>query len=88
MITGKTERGFEFEIEDDALDDMELLDALVDIDNGRTDQVSTVCVRLLGKAQRAKLYDHLRGENGRVKATDVSAAILEILAACVDGKKS
>ena len=88
MITGKTERGFEFEIEDDALDDMELLDALVEIDNGRTDQVSTVCVRLLGKAQRAKLYDFLRGDNGRVKATDVSAALLEILAACADGKKS
>ena len=88
MITGKTERGFEFEIEEEALDDMELLDALVEIDNGRTDQVSTVCVRLLGKTQRAKLYDFLRGANGRVKATDVSAALLEILATCADGKKS
>ena len=42
MITGKTERGFEFQIEEEALDDMELLDALVDIDNGRTDKISTV----------------------------------------------
>lgn len=88
MITGKTASGFDFEIEDDALDDMELLDALVEIDNGRADQVSTVCVRLLGKAQRARLYEHLRGANGRVRATDVSAAILEILGAVSDGKKS
>lgn len=88
MITGKTERGFEFQIEEEALDDMELLDALVDIDNGRTDKISTVCVKLLGKEQRARLYDFLRGENGRVKASDASQAVYEILAACAPGKKS
>jgi len=88
MITGKTTSGFEFEIDEAALDDMELLDALVAIDDGRTDQVSKVCVQLLGKEQRARLYEFLRGENGRVRATEVNEALVEILAACNDGKKS
>lgn len=88
MYTGKTSGGFEFEIPEENIDDMELIDALVDVDNGQQDQISTVCLHLLGKAQRARLYEHLRGENGRVRATEVSAAILEILGAVRDGKKS
>ena len=88
MITGKTASGFEYEIPEENIDDMELLDALVDVDNGREDQISTVCLHLLGKAQRAKLYDHLRGENGRVKATDVSKAVWEILELIPNGPKS
>ena len=34
MIEGKTSTGFSYKIQDDVLDDMELLDALVDMDNG------------------------------------------------------
>lgn len=88
MLTGKTSTGFAWNIEEDALDDMELLDALVESDKGNGAAISDVTRLLLGEKQRAALYDHLRGENGRVRATAAVTAVNEILAAIRDGKKS
>ena len=88
MLTGATSTGFAWEIEEAALDDMELLDALKELDDGKLDAVSEVCIHLLGKQQRTALYAHLRGENGRVKASEVTEALGEILNGIKDGKKS
>ena len=44
-------------------------------------QISAVCRLVLGKAQRKALYDHLRTEDGRVPADQVSAALNEIFLA-------
>lgn len=86
MITGKTESGFEFELPDDVVDDMELFDALVDLEKGDYSAASTVCRRLLGD-QRQRLYDFLR-RDGRVRVSDVAPAVLEILKAVREGKNS
>ena len=88
MLTGTTSTGFEWKVEEESLDDMELLDALVAWDAGSGEAASTVCLHLLGKQQRAALYDHLRGEDGRVKLTAAVAAVNEILTELRDGKKS
>ena len=88
MLTGTTSSGFRWQIEEEALDDMELLDALVEWENGSGEASSTVCLHLLGKQQRAALYDHLRGENGRVKLTEAVNAINEIFNEIRGGKKS
>ena len=88
MLTGTTSTGFTWNIEEDALDDMELLDGLVGWENGDQSAASAVCLHLLGKEQRAALYEHLRGVNGRVKATQVLTAVNEILVELRDGPKS
>lgn len=88
MLTGTTSTGFTWNIEEDALDDMELLDGLVGWENGDQSAASSVCLHLLGKEQRAALYEHLRGVNGRVKATQVLTAVNEILVELRDGPKS
>lgn len=88
MLTGTTSTGFAWQIEEDALDDMELLDALAEIDRGKLDAVSAACLHLLGKDQRARLYEHRRDERGRVRISDVSAELGEILAGMRDGPKS
>ena len=88
MLTGTTSSGFNWQIEEDALDDMELLDALSEIDGGKLDAVSAACLHLLGKEQRAALYDHRRDEKGRVRISAVSTELGEILAGMKDGKKS
>lgn len=88
MLTGTTSTGFEWSIEEDALDDMELLDALAEIDAGKLDAVSPACLHLLGKEQRARLYDHRRDERGRVRISDVSAELGEIISGMRDGPKS
>ena len=88
MLTGTTSSGFNWQIEEDALDDMELLDALAEIDAGKLEAASAACLHLLGKPQRTALYDHLRDENGRVRISAVSTELGEILLAMKDGKKS
>ena len=88
MLTGTTSSGFHWQIAEDALDDMELLDALAEIDAGKLEAASAACLHLLGKPQRTALYDHLRDENGRVRISAVSTELGEILLAMKDGKKS
>lgn len=88
MLTGTTTSGFAWEIEEDALDDMELLDALTEVDNGKLEAVSGVCLHLLGKQQRAALYDHRRDARGRVRMSDISVEISEIINGLRDGPKS
>lgn len=88
MLTGTTSTGFAWEIEEDALDDMELLDALTAVDGGQVDAVSPACLHLLGKKQRAALYDHRRDADGRVRISAVAAELGEILTGLKDGKKS
>ena len=88
MLTGTTSSGFHWQIEPDALDDMELLDALTEFDKGRQEEVSGICLHLLGKKQRAALYDHRRDASGRVRMSDISNDIGDILLALNEGPKS
>ena len=49
MITAKTESGFSIELEESTLDNMEVLDALSDLDEGNPLAMSRLVVKLLGK---------------------------------------
>ena len=66
MITGKITNGFEFEVEEDLMDDYEFLETLCEIDNGNASLIPAVATRLLGVEQKKALMEHIRGENGRV----------------------
>ena len=81
MISGVTKNGFAFEIADERADNMELIDALADIDDGNILAVSKVLTLLLGPEQKKKMYDFVRTEDGIVSAQTVSEMIAEILAA-------
>ena len=76
MITAKTESGFSIELEESTLDNMEVLDALSDLDEGNPLAMSRLVVKLLGKDGKKRLYDHLRTEDGRVPASAVESAIM------------
>ena len=77
MIRGKTSTGFEYVIEATALDNMELLDAIVEADENPL-AVSRVVRLVLGEDQRKALYNHLRTATGNVPVAAVSEAIAEI----------
>ena len=80
MIEGKTSTGFVYKIQDDVLDDMELLDALVDMDNGDMSSYRYAIKALLGEKQRKALYEHVRDKKtGRVSAKKVFEAFAEVL---------
>ena len=81
MYIGKTASGFEFEIAKDALDNMELVDAIADVDDNPL-AVSKVVRLLLGKEDRTRLYDHIRTERGNVPIEAMSTELTQIFEAC------
>lgn len=86
-MQGVTRSGFAFSVPDDVANDMELFEALVDLDGGDGRAVVPVCRIILGDQKKA-LYEHLRNEYGRVPVDAVSEEIADILAALKNGKKS
>ncbi len=88
MIKGKTSGGFEFEIDGSVLEDMEFVDALAETVNDNPLAFSNVCAILFGKEQRKRLYDFLRGDDGRVSAEAVSECTIEAIKASGDAGKN
>ena len=87
MISGETRSGFKFEVSEDIANDMELFEALCDLDNGDATAVVPVCRIILGEQKKA-LYDHLRKKYGHVPVDKVTEEITDIFTAIRDGKKS
>ena len=85
MIKGKTKSGFEFEIEEKRLNNMELIEALADSVSNQV-MISRVIVLLLGNEQKKKLYDFFRTEDGLVPTDAVCNAVVEIFNSIKDGK--
>lgn len=78
-IKGKTKTGFNFIIDEDIRDDMELLDNLIEMSKGNNAVVPDILISLLGEEQKKKLYDHCRNEKtGRVSSKKVFAEIESI----------
>ena len=88
MITAKTNDGFEIEMDEDALDDAELLDALGGMQDGNVFDMSHLTLRLLGKEGRKKLYNHLRTPDGRVPVAKGAGALGELMNSFTAGKNS
>ncbi len=86
MVKGVTRSGFEFEVAEDIVNDMELFEALCDLDSGDARAIVPVCRAVLGDQKKA-LYAHIRNEAGRVPVDKVAEEIADILAALKDGKK-
>lgn len=87
-MKGKTSTGFKYEIPDEALDDMEVLDALIDLDVGEPSGIKRAMVGLIGEDGKKALYEHCRQENGRVSAQLVISELKEILDAMPKAAKN
>ena len=71
--------GFALQVDEAALDNMELLDAMSDLTEEENPLALSRVVRLLlGNEEKTRLYAHVR-ENGRVSTEKVSAAAMQIL---------
>ncbi len=79
MVRGTLKSGFQFEIDAEALDDMEFVEVLADAEkNGLA--FPKLCTMMLGEEQKKRLYDHLRNEKGKVPVKAVQDAIIEMMA--------
>lgn len=85
MMQGKTSTGFEFKVDEKALDNMELVDAIAEADSNPV-AVTRVITLLLGNEQKKCLYDHLRTPDGRVPIKDATTAVVEIFNSAKQGK--
>ena len=78
-ITVTTKSGFTAEIDQGAVDDIELIEDLARIDQGDLLAVSSGLKRLLGEQQKKALYDFCRDpKTGRASLTKVSAVLMEL----------
>ena len=79
-IRGKTASGFEFTIAESALDDWEVLEAIVDIGSGHYSAAVRVLKLLLGEKQTGSLKEHCRDkETGRVPKNAMFRELSDIL---------
>lgn len=88
MIKGITKSGFEYEISENVMDNMELVDILADDQTDMSFRVSRITGMILGKDQKRRLYDHHRTEDGRVPVEAVYEDIGEIFQSFKQGKNS
>lgn len=87
-VTGKLENGFEYEIDDAVLDDMEMVDALSEAQSTNPLALSTVISKLLGNEQKKALYDAVRREDGTVPIEDITQSIVTIFQSIGDEGKN
>lgn len=76
-IKGKTKSGFNFEISDSLLNDMEFFELLSQIDDNPI-IFPKIVDKLLGKEQKEELYNHVRLKDGTVPVDKISDEIIEI----------
>lgn len=74
------QNGFKCSIDDQRLDDMELLEDLVEVDEGNVMKLPAVINKILGVEQKKKLYDKVRDKKtGTVSSIAVADALQEIM---------
>ena len=80
MIRGKTGSGFDFEVKEELADDFEFLELLGDFSENPL-MASKLADKMLGREQKEALKEHLRGEDGRIKTSDMFRELTEIITA-------
>ena len=73
------ENGLELEVNENALNNMELLDALAEMTEENALALSKVVRLMLGKENRRVLYDYIRKEDGTVPLEQIDKCVTEIL---------
>lgn len=81
-----TDSGFECEINENVLDDIEILEMIEAIDDGRISMIRKVLGRIL-KDDAARLEEHVRTEDGRIPVTALLAEFQDFIAKIKDLKK-
>ncbi|MBE6120078.1 MAG: hypothetical protein E7189_06540 [Erysipelotrichaceae bacterium] len=85
-MKGTLKNGFEFDIPDNRLDNMELVDALSEVEDNNPLAITKVANLMLGKEQKKKLYDYLRTGKGNVPIQEATQSLIEIMSFKKEGK--
>ena len=80
-MKGTTKSGFAFEVDENALNDMEVVDVLANEEMAAPYKMSFLVARMLGEKQKKAMYSHLRDASGRVPVDAVEREMADILEA-------
>lgn len=80
MVKGITSTGFNFEADNEQINNAEFLEDYVAMTSGESGAVFRVLMRVLGAEQKKALYDHVRDERGNVPVDKLNKEIGEIFA--------
>ena len=89
-MTVTTPSGFVCEIEEDCFDDMEYLEALMEIKEDARNQalyMPKLITMMIGEEGKKALYEHCRDEKGKVRISTVSEEFEAIMNAAPASKK-
>lgn len=81
----ETRSGFVCEIDEAVVNDMEVLDLIVEIENGNVMKYPPLLQKLLGDDLKRRLYDHVRVD-GRVPYQAIDAEVSDIFSGVGGGK--
>ena len=76
-MKGYLDNGFEFELDENKLDDARFFEELSHIEDNPFSMFKIIEM-MLGKEQKERLYKHLETEDGRVPVGDLEAAVTEM----------
>ena len=85
--TVRLKDGFELSIEKDALDDWELMEALMEMDSEHPEAAMKALPMLIGTEQMQKLKEHLRTPSGRVPMSKMVQVFGEVFSTLNEAKK-
>lgn len=87
MIKGKTPTAFNFEIEEDVVDDYELLELIADVEE-HPEKVVKLIPKVLGEKQKDKLIEHVKKtNNGKCSVTSMMREMSAIFEGATTLKK-
>ena len=84
----KTKDGLEIDVNKEAFNDMETLDALVDLNDEDIFAISRICKKIFSKEEKKKLYDFYRDKNGQVTLEVFMPVFTEIMEALGEEEKN
>lgn len=82
-----TSSGFSCDVEENAFDDMEVVDLLAEVSNDNFLAYASLIKRILSPKDKQRLYDHVRCEDGRVPIEQCGKEFGEIMEALSSVKK-
>lgn len=86
MLKAKTESGFECEIDEGILNDVEILDVFCELEDGNPAHVGKAVKKML-RDDAKRLYDHVRTEDDRVPVEALGKELADIVNSINELKK-
>ena len=75
---GTLKNGFTYEVDDEVLDDMYLVEAIAEAQNEDPLKITQVITMIMGADQKNRLYKNLENDKGRVPSSVAVDALQEL----------